>query len=99
MNTRKNKIEEKLNSAVKNETAIMETAKFYFLNSKYKEAIAEFSKALKINPRNAEACYNLGLIYENKNRSQKAKVMYEKALAIDPEYKLARTHLNKLIGI
>lgn len=82
-----------------NESSIMEMAKFYFLNSKYDEAIDEFRKVLEINPGNAEAYYNLGLIYENRNRPDDAKEMYEKALSIDPDYRLAREHLNKLIGI
>ncbi|MBN1621862.1 MAG: tetratricopeptide repeat protein [Endomicrobiales bacterium] len=82
-----------------NEASILEMAKFYFLNSKYNEAIAEFKKALAINPGNAEAYYNLGLIHENRNNTDEAKDMYEKALAIDPDYKLAKDHLNKLIGI
>lgn len=78
---------------------ILETAKFYFLSSRYDEAISEFKKALVINPGNAEAYYNLGLIYEHQNKKEEAKGMYEKALAIDADYKLAREHLNKLIGI
>jgi Flp pilus assembly protein TadD len=81
------------------ETEIMEMAKFYFLNSKYDEAIAELEKVLAINPGNAEAYYNLGLIYENRNQMEQARDMYEKALTIEPSYKLAREHLNKLIGI
>jgi Flp pilus assembly protein TadD len=82
-----------------NDKEIVEIAKFYFLNSKYEEAINELKKAMSLNPGNAEIYYNLGLIYENKNNMDEARDMYEKALAIDPNYKLAREHLNKLIGI
>lgn len=81
------------------EAEILELAKFYFLNSKYDEAITEFEKALDINPGNPETFYNLGLIFENRNRADEARDMYEKALAIDNDYKKAREHLNKLIGI
>ncbi len=81
------------------EISLLELAKFYFLNSKYDEAVAELNKVIDINPGNAEAFYNLGLIYENKNQPEVAQEMYEKALALDPDYKLARDHLNKLIGI
>ncbi|MFH1368315.1 MAG: tetratricopeptide repeat protein [Elusimicrobiota bacterium] len=81
------------------ESEILELAKFYFLNSKYEEAIGEFKKALELNPGNPETYYNLGLIYENRNMSEEARDMYEKALAIDTKYKKAREHLNKLIGI
>lgn len=81
------------------ETEVMEMAKFYFLNSKYDEAVGELKKVLEINPGNAEAYYNLGLIYENKNQVEEARKMYEKALSIDNNYKLAREHMDKLIGI
>ncbi len=81
------------------EADLLEMAKFYFLNSKYDEAIDELRKVLSVNPGNAEAYYNLGLIYENRNSTDEAREMYEKALQIDEHYKLAREHLNKLIGI
>lgn len=77
----------------------MELAKFYFMNSRYDEAIDEFKKVLAANPGNAEAYYNLGLIYENKNKIDEARSMYEKALAIDNDYKLAREHINRIIGL
>lgn len=86
-------------SASGTEVSLMEMAKFYFLNSKYDEAVGELQKILEINSWNAEAYYNLGLIYENKNLKEDARRMYEKALSIDSDYKLAREHLNKLIGI
>jgi Flp pilus assembly protein TadD len=82
-----------------NEETLMELAKFYFMNSRYDEAIDGFRKVLARNPGNAEAYYNLGLIYENKNDVDEARAMYEKALAIEDEYKLAREHLNRLIGL
>ncbi|MHB9155690.1 MAG: tetratricopeptide repeat protein, partial [Endomicrobiales bacterium] len=82
-----------------NEVALLEMAKFYFMNNKYDEAIEELAKVLEINPGNSGAYYNLGLIYENRNRADKAKEMFEKALDIVPGHKLAREHLNRLIGI
>lgn len=81
------------------EVGLLEMAKFYFMNNKYDEAIEELEKVLEINPGNAEAYYNLGLIFENRNQTDKAKDMFEKALDIDNDYRLAREHLNKLIGI
>ena len=81
------------------EKEILELAKFYFLNRKFEKAVECFKKVLKLNPGNADAYYNLGLIYENQNDPDAAKKMYEKALDIDEDNKLAREHLNKLIGI
>jgi len=77
----------------------IEMGKFYFLNSRFDKAVEEFEKALEINPANAEAYYNIGLIKESANDPAQAKEMYSKALSIDADYKIAREKLNKLMGI
>jgi tetratricopeptide (TPR) repeat protein len=77
----------------------IELGKFYFMNNKFDEAILEFKKALELNPSNAEAFYNIGLIKEVSKLPNEAKDMYSKALAINPDYKIARDRLNKLIGV
>ncbi|MCL2799024.1 MAG: tetratricopeptide repeat protein [Endomicrobia bacterium] len=84
---------------IKNETDLMEMGKFYFLNNKYDEAVAEFKKVLELNTNNAEAYYNIGLINETSNNTDEAKKMYSKALSINPDYKTAREKLNRLIGL
>ena len=89
----------KHNSSSNAAEEILETAKFYFLNCKFDEAIAEFNKVLKLNPGNAEAWYTLGLIHENRNNMDQAKIMYEKSLNINPDNKLAREHLNRITGL
>lgn len=81
------------------EELILETATLYFLNSKFDEAIEEFKKVLKLNPASVEAYCGLGLIYENKKQAEEAKKMYEKTLLLDKSNKVAKGHLNKLIGI
>lgn len=81
------------------EEFILETATLYFLNSKFDEAIEEFKKVLKLNPASVEAYCGLGLIYENKKQAEEAKKMYEKTLLLDKTNKVAKEHLNKLIGI
>ncbi|MDD5021722.1 MAG: tetratricopeptide repeat protein [Endomicrobiaceae bacterium] len=81
------------------EELILETATLYFLNSKFDESIEEFKKVLKLNPANVEAYCGLGLIYENKKQAEQAKKMYEKTLLLDKTNKVAKEHLNKLIGI
>ena len=83
----------------KPEDALIEMGKFYFINRKYDKAVEEFKKAALVNPGNPEIYYNLGLAYEGKRESNLAKEMYEKALAIDPKYELAKEHLDKLIGV
>ncbi len=78
---------------------LIELGKFYFLNEKYNDAITKFDQALKLNDKNPEIYYNLGVIYESKNDIEKAKKMYQKALELNPHYVLARQHLEKLIGV
>ena len=77
---------------------LIEQGKFYFLNKQYDEALSEFQKALKLNPRNARILYNLGVIYESKEDIEIAKTLYLKALEIDPKLEEAQKHLNKLVG-
>lgn len=83
----------------KDESDLMEMGKFYFINNKYSEAISEFNKVVDINPGCAEAYYNIGLIYEARHELDLAKHMYEKALAIDPDYDIVKEHLNKIVGL
>jgi tetratricopeptide (TPR) repeat protein len=90
---------ENLKTNISLETTYMELGKFYFLNNKYDAAILEFNKVLEINPANAEAYYNIGLIKESSNLINEAKEMYSKALSINSEYRIVKERLDKLIGI
>lgn len=80
-------------------TDYIEMGKFYFLNSKYSEAIKEYKNALKIDPNNSEICYNLGLAYESNNQQDLAVKMYQRTLEIDPNHQLAKKHLDKILGL
>lgn len=81
------------------EQKYMELAESYFLNNKFNEALAEFKKVLEINPSNAQACYNIGLINERLHNVEMAKEMYGRALEINKDYKIARQKLNNLMGL
>ena len=78
---------------------LLELAKFYFLNSKFDEAQDELNKVLKINPLNSQAYCNLGLISEHNKDYEQAKQMYKKTLDIDAANKVAKDHLDKIIGL
>jgi len=80
-------------------TELIEVGKFYFVNGKFDKAIEEFNKAVKLNPKDPEIYYNLGLAYESKSELDEARKMYGKAVEINPNYSLAKEHLSKLIGI
>jgi len=83
---------------MKKENDLVEAGKFSFLNENYEEAAGYFKEILKQSPQNAEAYYNLGVVYEAKNMLKEAKELFNKALEISPEYKLAEEHLAKLVG-
>jgi len=77
---------------------LIELGKFYFLNEKYDEAIEKFKEASKIDEKNAEIYYNLGVVYESKNLPNDASQMYTRALELNPGHQLASKHLEKIVG-
>ena len=65
----------------------------YSEQGKLKEAIAEFKKALAINPNHAEAHYYLGALYDFKAMFKEAIAEYKKAIAINPNHIKAHNSL------
>jgi tetratricopeptide (TPR) repeat protein len=51
----------------------------------YNLAFIPLAKALKSDPRDAEAAVNLGLLYKKKNELSKSIPFYEKAVSIEPQ--------------
>lgn len=68
-----------------------------FLN-RYQEAINSYNTVLKLYPRNLEACYKLGIMYEKVRMLDKAALYYSKALKIDPNFTSARKNLNRILA-
>jgi tetratricopeptide (TPR) repeat protein len=58
----------------------------------YDEAIAEFKKALAIDPNYPRALFNLGVTYAKKGMFDEAITQYKKALSNQPDY--AKAHQN-----
>ncbi|HEU4344564.1 MAG TPA: tetratricopeptide repeat protein, partial [Candidatus Binatia bacterium] len=56
----------------------------FLQEGQYDAAIAEFNKALEINPKSALAYYHRGLAYSNKGRHDLAVADYTDALALNP---------------
>jgi tetratricopeptide (TPR) repeat protein len=75
----------------------IEKGKFYFVSEKYDLAIKEFKEALKIDKDNTEVLYSLGVAYESSNRLADARETYQRTLELDPNHKLAKEHLDKMI--
>ncbi len=70
----------------------------YRKQKKFKEAVANYEKALKIDPENENLYYNLGRAhYENGNR-QKSALAMRAAIKLYPEFEEARAFLDKVLG-
>jgi len=61
---------------------------------KLDEAIAEYKKAIEINPANATAHYNLGLAYVQKRMLDEAIAEIQIAISLCPDYAMAHTGLG-----
>lgn len=75
----------------------LEKGKFYFLSEKYDMAVKEFKEALKINNKDTDILYSMGIAYESLNKLEKARETYLKTLEVDPNHKLAKDHLDKMM--
>ena len=58
----------------------------YQEKGQWDKAIAEYNKAIELNPEYAEAYYNRGLAHYHKGQYDQAISDYNKAIEINPEY-------------
>lgn len=66
----------------------------HFLAGRYDLAITDYERALATGLKKAHiAWYNIGLAYESKGEPEMARAAYEKALALNPDFSVARTKL------
>ena len=52
----------------------------------YDRAIADFSKAIALDPKYVNAYYNRGVSYQHKGNRDQAILDYTKAIAVDPKF-------------
>jgi tetratricopeptide (TPR) repeat protein len=76
---------------------LIELSDFYILSQKFEEAIKVLKKAEKINKVVPKLYYNLGIAYEALSENVQARDSFRLALKIDPNFKSAQEHLDKLI--
>ena len=62
--------------------------------SHWDDALRNFARALELDPRNFEHLYEAGLIYQGLRRYSESSQLYERALAIRPEYYFVRSQLS-----
>lgn len=65
---------------------------------KYDQALASAESSLKIDPKNLKARLAQGVAYEQKGDKQRAKAVYEAALAVNPRYSDAANNLAMLLA-
>ncbi len=61
----------------------------YQEKGQWDKAIAEYNKAIELNPEYAEAYYNRGIAYGNKGQYDQAISDYTKAIELNPRYAMA----------
>ncbi len=76
----------------------------YSFMGRLDEAIEECHHAIEVdpdfgNPYNDIGAYNLGRVYERKGEWSQAIECYKKALALNPNYALAKRALGRLISM
>lgn len=69
-----------------------------FHNDEKDKAILLCERAIKANPQNAEAYYNLGGYYMTLQNLTKTRENWKKALQINPNYKEAKEWLERIGG-
>ncbi len=62
----------------------------------YDRALAEFNRALELNPDSAQAHDLLGIVYFMKKEYHKAEIQFEKTIARDPGYSEAYCNLGNV---
>ena len=62
--------------------------------SDVEEEIEAYKQAIRINPDDAEAHYNLGVVYANLGMYKEAIESYKQAIRIDPDYVDAHYYLG-----
>jgi len=66
----------------------------WFLAGRLNDALADYKKALARDVSKPWiAWYNIGLVHDARNNEEKARAAYEKALALNPDFTLARAKL------
>lgn len=67
------------------------------IDPKYNIAVIQtLTKLLELSPTDAKIVYNLGLLYQSTGENSLAKIYFQKALDLKPDYDAARTSLKAL---
>ena len=67
-------------------------------NGNFKKAEEYLDKALSINPDNLYAILNLGVVYQNTERREKAREMYQKVIERESKSPASRSNKDWAVG-
>lgn len=76
---------------------LVELGKFYILSQRFDEAIKILKRARRLNNRDPQLYYDLGIAHEALNEKDDAIKAFRLALSLDPSLKAAAEHLERLI--
>jgi tetratricopeptide (TPR) repeat protein len=89
-------LEQAANLAPYDATIPAETGKIYLSEKRFEDALAEFGRALALDPRDARNYNNRGVALASLGQSDAARADFERALRIDPALAEARQNLHKM---
>ncbi len=64
---------------------------------RFREEKSSYQSAVRLDPKNEEAHYNLGVKYKFKNQRSRAEKHFRRAIEIDPRYGLAYSELGSVL--
>jgi len=71
-------------------------AELYLITKNYKDALDTFTAYLDYNASDITILLKVGLLYESQNVIDGAQFIYNRILELEPDNKIAKTHLNEL---
>jgi tetratricopeptide (TPR) repeat protein len=73
----------------------LEEGNNHYKAKEYQKAIADYDRAIQLDPQYTDAYINRGVAYHDLNEYEKAIANYDRALQIDPNYTLAKDNREK----
>jgi tetratricopeptide (TPR) repeat protein len=79
------------------EARFLERGKKRLEERDHARAVLEFNNALRVNPKNAESHYQIGMAYLGSGRAQEGAMHLQKAAELDPKHSAAQLKLAELM--
>jgi len=67
-----------------------------YRSGRYEKAIAQYKRAIRLDPNNAQAWHNMGICYRRLERWQEARDAYRRVLSINPNHSYAQRALDTM---